>query len=313
VYALTFACVQSADACDFCLMHQGISPLETLNGAGLRATQRYTLLDKVFQGSDEVANPGAREEFWTLDLTGFYSVGEGFMLMANVPLRKTLGHGDVATGEDGGVELEPDSGGDKGIGDVSLLARWIFFRRHTLDSTLMLAVSGGVKLPTGATHGLTDDGEGFLDAHTQLGTGSTDTLLGVSFNYALGRFSLSGNALASFNGEGEFGDTRHQFGDSVNFDLTGRCRISPATIVQYTTQVFASLGLAGEVRGRELEDGETVGDSGGKTVYITPGVQANFAAHWTAELTYQHAIHHDLNGTQLGENYKVFGSLTYLF
>jgi hypothetical protein len=32
-----------------------------------------------------------------------------------------------------------------------------------------------------------------------------------------------------------------------------------------------------------------------------------------AEVAYHHAFHHDLNGTQLGDRYKVFGSLTYLF
>jgi len=33
-------------ACDFCLIHQGISPLDTQNGKGLRINQRYTLLPR---------------------------------------------------------------------------------------------------------------------------------------------------------------------------------------------------------------------------------------------------------------------------
>lgn len=89
---VTLATVRTALACDFCLMHQGISPLETLNGAGIRITQRYTRLDSVFQGTDEVSNPGALEEFWTTDVSGFYSVSEGLLLMANIPFRVT--HGD---------------------------------------------------------------------------------------------------------------------------------------------------------------------------------------------------------------------------
>lgn len=305
--------IRSTYACDFCLMHQGISPLETLNGAGLRITQRYTLLDSVYQGANAVSNPGAREEFWTTDITGFYSLNEGFLVMANIPMRVTQGNGDVSTAADGSVNLLTDSGGAEGLGDISLLARYTFYRHHTLDSTLFLAFSGGVKLPTGATDARTEDGSDFLDSHTQLGTGSTDALLGASFNYALGRSSVSGNVLGAINGKGEFGHTDHRFGDSINYDLTGRYRLYPMTLGQSPTQIFVSLGLAGEVRAREREDGAQVGDSGGHTLYIAPGLQVNFAGHWVAELAYQHAVYHNLNGTQLGEDYKIFGSLTYLF
>jgi hypothetical protein len=301
-----------AAACDFCLMHQGISPLETLNGAGVRVNQRYTLLDSVFQGEHERPNPGAKEEFWTTDISGFYSPMEGLLLYANLPVRVTHGHGDVATAADGGVDLGTATGGDTGIGDASLLARYTFFRRHTLDSSLLLAVSGGLKLPTGATWGRDDNGN-FLDAHTQLGTGSVDGLVGVSFNYALARVAISGGAFGSITSEGKFGDTNHQFGNSINYDLTGRYRLYPAMIGQSSTQVFASLGIDGEARERETEDGATVADSGGHTLYLSPGLQVNFAEHWTAEVSYHHAFYHSLNGTQLGEDYKIFGSLTYLF
>ena len=221
--------------------------------------------------------------------------------------------GDVSTAADGGVDLDDETGGAEGLGDISLLARYTFYRHHTLDSTLFFAVSGGVKLPTGATNARTDDNAEFLDAHTQLGSGPTDVLLGVSFNYALGRYVFSSNALGAINGEGEFGDTDHRFGNSINYDLTGRYRLFPAMPGQSSTQVFVSLGLTGETRAREHEDGAEVIDSGGHTVYIAPGLQAAFSGHWVAELSYNHAVFHSLNGTQLGEDFKIFGNLTYLF
>ena len=59
-------------ACDFCLISQGISPLETLSGSGLRLTQRYALNDSVYRGTEEIDNPGGRESFWTTDLTAEY-------------------------------------------------------------------------------------------------------------------------------------------------------------------------------------------------------------------------------------------------
>jgi hypothetical protein len=318
---LLLLAARPAEACDFCLIQQGISPLESLHGSGLRINQRYTLLDSVYAGSDEIPNPGAREEFWTTDVSGFFSPHDRWLLLANLPLRVTRvdGHLHVHSGHDaedpeGGddVELHPDRGGSEGAGDLSVLARYTAFQRHTLASTTLFAVSAGIKLPTGGTHGRTDDGE-FLDAHTQLGTGSVDFLAGLSLNHALGRLSFSANVTASFNGEGEAGDVDYGFGDALNYDVSSRFRVLPVTLGSTPVSVFVSLGLAGELRGREKEDGLTLPDSGGHTVYLSPALQANFGPHWVVEISYREAIHHDLNATQLGENYKVFGSVNYLF
>jgi len=299
-------------ACDFCLLSQGISPLETLNGAGLRLTQRYALNDSVYDGSDEIANPCTQEEFWTTEISGFYGIAEGLTLIASLPIRHTEVDGHLDRHEDGELELHETTGGDQGVGDLSVLARYTVFRHHTLDATTSVAVLGGVKFATGNTRARADDGD-FLDAHVQLGTGSTDGLLGVSASYARGRLAMAANVLGGLANEGEAGDEAHSFGDWVNYDLTGRYRVMPGVAGASPTQVFAAFGVAGEARNRETEGGITVADSGGHTVYITPGVQFNFAGRWTAEVSYHHAVHHDFNGTQLGEDYKVFGSLTRAF
>jgi hypothetical protein len=54
-------------------------------------------------------------------------------------------------------------------------------------------------------------------------------------------------------------------------------------------------------------------DAGENTVYLTPGLQLVLAPHWVADLSYQHAVYHNLYGTQLGETYKVVSGVTYLF
>jgi hypothetical protein len=305
----------AAMACDFCLLSQGISPLETLNGSGVRVMQRYALNDSVYQGTDEIDNPGGQESFLTTDLTGFYSVRQvpGLLLTLNLPIRHTELDGHVHVHEDGDVEVHDDTGSATGIGDMSLLARYTFLTHHTLDSTLLLAGTIGVKLPTGETDATVDGGDEFMDAHTQLGTGSTDLLLGVSANLARGRMGVAANLLGGITGEGETGDVDHSFGDWLNWDVTGRYRVWPSTVAAGSNSVFLSFGVNGELRGRETEEGIELDDSGGHTVYVAPGLQVNFAQHWVAEFSYQHAVHHDLNSVQLGEDYKVFGSITYLF
>ena len=309
--ALTVA-VTNAEACDYCLISQGISPLLVQNGAGLKIAQRYTLLDNVYQGSDKVDNPGVKEEYWAAELSGFYGFSERFLILVNLPLRKTRGDGELIEGPGGKPESEHMTGGATGVGDLSVLGRYTVFSHHTLDTSTLLAGVFGLKLPTGSTNQHSDQGE-YLDAHLQPGTGSTDLLLGVSANHVLGRYSVSANLLASFTGEGETGDTRHRFGNSLNYDVTGKYRITPTVMGESSNELFFSLGVNGEYRRREKLDGDTVPDSGGHTIYLTPGIQYLAGAHWVFETTWQYAVYHDLNETQLGENYKLFASATYLF
>lgn len=299
-------------ACDYCLIGQGISPLETQQGAGLRLAYRYSLLDSIYEGRDERANPGVTEEYRTTEISGFYSVSDRLTLLATLPLRDTDGDGELDVTPSGDPDREDITGGATGIGDLSVLGRYTVYSRHTLDTTTMLAGVLGIKLPTGDTDRFGDQAE-YLDAHLQPGSGSTDLLLGVSVNHVMGRYAVSANLLASIPGKGESGDLSHQFGNSVNYDVTGRYRVSPAVTGAMPNSLFVSLGLNGEYRNREKLDGVTIDDSGGHTIYLSPGLQYQLAAHWVFEASWQQAVWHDLNEMQLGEDYKVFGSATYLF
>lgn len=310
---ITLAASAGAWPCDYCLIVQGISPLETLNGHGLRLTQRYTLLDSLYAGADERPNPGVREEFWTTELTAFASPLPRLTVIGVLPLRVTAGDGHLHEHMPGEVEAHTDDrGGTEGVGDITLLARYGIRTRHTLTSTTAVAVSVGVKLPTGGTGARNDAGE-FLDAHVQPGSGSTDVLLGVGLNHAVGRLAVSANALGRLAGEGEAGAADFEYGNSLNYDLTARYRVRPAVIGAGGRQVFAAFGIVGELRGQEDDDGLEVQASGGHTLYISPGIQCVLSRHWQIEAAWQQAVYHRLNGTQLGENYKVYGSLTYLF
>jgi len=310
---LTISVIRTSFACDFCLLSQGISPLDTMKGTGIKISERYTVLDQVYQGTSENTNPGAKETHWTTELTGFYGITPEFMVLAVVPYKKgrTSGEPDLTVTP---AVLDTAMAGDaSGIGDIALIGRYTFLKSETPDSTTVMAGVAGIKFATGSTNAKTSDGMNFLDSHLQPGTGSTDYLLGVSYSHSLQRFSLSANLLGTITTEGKFGTTKHQFGNALNYDLTGKYRMAPEEFAPTKPQLFVALGINGEVREREKEDGVTVTDSGGNTIYLSPGLQLVLAPHWVLELSYQHAIYHNLYGTQLGETYKAIGGVTYLF
>ena len=303
----------NARACDFCLLSQGISPLDTMKGTGIKISERYTVLDRMFQGTSEKATPGAKETHWTTELTGFYAITPEFMMLAVLPYKE--GH---TTGEADMTATPPAldatmAGRASGLGDAALMGRYTFLKQETPDATTVMAAVAGIKFATGKTDAKTADGMSYLDSHLQPGTGSTDYLLGLSYSHSLQRFSISANALGTITTEGKFGATKHQFGNALNYDVTAKERIMPEAFSPLRPQLFAALGINGEVRAREKEDGVTVPDSGGNTVYLSPGLQLVLVPHWIVELSYQRAIYHNLYGNQLGETYKVVSGVTYLF
>jgi hypothetical protein len=311
--ALLFPLATPVLACDFCLLSQGLSPLDTMKGTGIRVTERYTVLDEMYQGTAERTNPGAKETHWTTEMTGFVGVAPDLLLIGVLPYKNgsTSGEADMTT-----VPPSLDTaaaGRATGIGDIAVMARYTFLKKEDPDSTTILAVLAGVKLPTGKTDARTSDGMDYLDSHMQPGTGSTDYLVGLSYSHSLQRFSLASNLLGTIATSGKFGVTQHQFGNALNYDLTGKYRVAPGVFAPTEPQWFAALGINGELRDREKEDHQTVIDSGGNTVYLSPGLQLAMAAHWVVDLSYQRAVYHHLYGTQLGETYKVVTGVTYLF
>jgi hypothetical protein len=302
-------------ACDFCLLSQGISPLDTMKGSGIKVSERYTLLDQVYRGSGKQTSPGAREEHWTTEFTGFYGFTPEFMLLAVIPYKNGKTNGELMLDPDGkpsGLDTG-GAGSATGLGDVALIGRYTFVKQENPETTNILAGLAGIKFSTGKTNAKTSDGLNYLDSHLQPGTGSTDYLLGLSFSRSLARFSLSVNLLGTITTAGKFGDTAHEFGNTLNYDVSGKYRIYPDAFSPMKPQWFLALGLNGEMREKEKVAGETDPDSGGNTIYLSPGLQLVLSARWVAELSYQHAMYHHLNGTQLGETYKAICSLTYLF
>jgi hypothetical protein len=303
-----------SQACDFCLLSQGLSPLDTLKGNGFKITERYTLLDRVYQGPERLGGAGARETHWTTELTGFCSPLPRLTLLLAVPYRSGATRGELDLEAEGGPALDRAGSGDaSGIGDLSLLARYTFLTLEFPSGTTRVAGLIGVKLATGRTNATTDDGAEYLDSHLQPGTGSTDYLIGLSLSHALQRLSFAANLLGTLPTEGNFGDTRHKFGDALNYDASAKYRLRPAAAAPREPQVHAFLSINGEARGKETADGVTQENSGGNTVYAGPGIQLTLAPHWVFDLAYQAAVFHDLKGTQVGETSKTVCGMTYLY
>ncbi len=313
-----------ASACDYCLLTQGLSPLETTHGFGFRVDGRYTRLNSVFSGSSEVENhDNEKETHFTTQFTGFYNASDRLTLIAIMPIPRrsvslTLenepGHDDGEAG-DGHADEHTDElvhghsapGTAFSAGDLNLLGRYTFFSKHNYQQSTLLAVQGGVKIPTGATDKLDDTGE-FLDAHIQPGTGSWNFLAGLTFNYVKNRFGLTSSLLYSINTTGESGDDDYRFGNWLNAEVTAKY-----PIVSGKRNLFLSLGLNGEFRGKEEINNVTLSNTGGEVLYLAPGLQFMFSRRFVLEASVFYPFYHNLDGSeQLGEDFKSFFGINYV-
>jgi hypothetical protein len=199
------------------------------------------------------------------------------------------------------------AGSQFGLGDISLLLRFKPFIEHGMETTYILSLVGGVRFPTGRTDGHDSRGD-LLDSHIQLGTGSTDILMGMSGFATAERLAFILNLLGGFAGKGAHG---HQFGNTLNYDGTVRVRVWPEDF--QPPLFFFSLSLNGDLRGKERQDGVEDSNTGGNVTYVSPGLQVFITESLTLELTYQRPIIHRLYGLQLGEDYRWSSGLQFLF
>ncbi len=319
--------------CDYCLLTQGISPLETSRGVGLRIDERYTRLSTLFDHGDRVDHTNDLETHWTTQVTGFYSLTPRLTLSAVIPFARRFeregdegNQGAVTTStplplpgqlyKTGGVGSvqgvlhgeEGASGSSFGLGDITLLARYQVYQRHSISSTLTLAVQAGVRLPTGKTDEVNDAGE-ILTAHIQPGTGAFTYMAGLSTSYAINRISVTANGLLGLPTRGEVGDDKYEYGNSITYDSSIRYRLTGS--LQNPLKAFATIGIAGEYRKQELFNNEPVDGTGGHTLYLTPGVQF-FINPVIFEFSFWQPVVQRLKGEQLGETFKTYAGLTFL-
>jgi hypothetical protein len=278
--------------CDFCLASQGISPLE-VGSSGIRIDLRYLRLSTSYLNGSRTSNEREElESHFTQQYSFFYALAPRFSVSAIVPVPKR--HSEEL-GENGNMVV----GNQFGVGDLSLLLRYKPVVDHGMTSTTIFSLTAGLKLPTGRTDGKDSEGN-LLDAHVQLGTGSTDVLAGASTFVAWERTALIANLLAGITTAGANG---HQFGNSLNYDLTVRYKIYPAEYDE--TQLFMTLGVNGELRGREIQDGMSDPNTGGNVTYVSPGLQFFVSSAVSVEAIFQYPFLHALHGEQLGEDFKI--------
>lgn len=195
-------------------------------------------------------------------------------------------------------------GDPSGFGDVSLFGQYRFY--HSPDNLNHASVTIGLKTPTGETNVKTNQGDVF-ETHHQPGSGSWNPSAGLSFTRVMGSFSFDTNFLYTVATEGtqatDLGDNfGYNFALSYAFGAPARNAFFSASNNAPWTAV---LELNGEWQDYQKAAGLQDPNSGGHTLFISPGMRYSGGKNWNTALSIGAPIVTDLNGYQTPPDYRI--------
>lgn len=185
---------------------------------------------------------------------------------------------------------------DNGIGDARILGRYSFYEKDYVGGTTRFALLGGIKLPIGD-----DDLE-------PITTDSIDFSLGgvSSVVWDFARHEVDVDILYNINTEaGGF-----EKGDTLNYDLAYALRVYPWTLPEVGFPNFLNLVVEanGTFSRKSERKGKTIDDSGGNTIFLSPGLQF-ITKNMVFEASIQLPIIQDLNGNQVETDFVLIGGI----
>lgn len=233
---------------------------------------------------------------------------------------------NIKTPNEAGTEVDK-LGDSTGFGDVRVFGQYRFF--HSDDDLNHVSFLFGLKTPTGRTHVKHDqinsevthheeEGEeeeehavhhtsDIFEPHFQPGSGSWDPSMGFAFTRVMGSLSLDTSALYTVATKGA---QNTDLGDSFEYNVA----LSYAFGAPVRNAFFASsnnapwtaiLELNGEWRDKQETSGASDPNSGGHTLYISPGVRFSGGKNWNTALSIGAPIVTDLNGFQAPPDYRI--------
>lgn len=201
------------------------------------------------------------------------------------------------------LSAEPDGmgGAESHLGDPSGLTDLWINGKYRLSSGPRghFSVLAGFKLATGADDETLENGE-VLEPSSQPGSGATDWQAGFAYSRYLDPATTLDASLA-FTGRGE--EDEFQVGDRTDLGVAIARRLTGDTAAAPGWTMFGEVMVV--VLQEDREGDEYNENSGGTSVYLTPGLRYRFANGMAATLAPSFPVRESLNGEQIETDLKV--------
>jgi hypothetical protein len=226
-----------------------------------------------------------------------YSNGNAWGVSLSLPyINRT--HGTLGVGSDGST-FDPANGAytssTSGLGDVRVIGRYF-----GLTEQRNFGLQFGLKLPTGKKNQVADDGSGTaVDPGLQLGTGTTDLILGAYYFDSLSEhwgYFTQGTVQAALD-HSSMDAGAYKPGNNLNFSIGARY----TGFTSFTPTVQLNARYAKPDSGEAADTFAT----GGKLVYLTLGAIVPVTDRIAPYVNVQLPVYQNVNGIQLTPKYIV--------
>jgi hypothetical protein len=191
-----------------------------------------------------------------------------------------------------------------GIGDISLVGKYRFYRRDLPFGRDQAAFIGGLEFPSGSTN----EGPGLKAAPPlQLGSGGVDGIVGVATGTTRKSYSIEGSLRGKINSEAK----DFKFGNVLLYDLYLAYQTYPGWPTP-PAQLNFSVEFNGRTFGDNSVDGTKV-DTGRTVLFISPGIQYIVTGNLLFETGVQIPIVKDFPSGGLEPDFTVLFGFRFIF
>jgi len=231
------------------------------------------------QNGNEITDPMARDvTIYVQPLALPYNFTDDFQVAAILPFVNA------------NLDTRTRNFSSSGLGDIQFFAKYVLYKRDGKNKTFRISSRFNLKLPTG------DEKKS-----PALGTGSTDyafSLVGGWIQRRVGIYLEGGYALNTSNDQ-------VNFGNGVVYNLTLGYRLLPAVYEKYPSpQLNGFLEINGTTMARNKVNSSADANSGGTTIFLSPGLQYIGGRLWLVEASFQYPLVDELHGVQLGTDWR---------
>lgn len=284
---------------------------------GLRS--EFVKIDRMSQAQalrlheqDETADLHSVESLLSSSLGFAYGVTDNLTVGLRLPY---LWRENISEPEDGEIARLGDA---NGLGDLVGFGQYRFF--HDPVRNIHASALFGVKMPTGRTHRFADTGE-IIEAEQQPGSGSWDGIAGLSYTQQIfERVTFNASTVYTIVTKGT---QRTDLGDAFSYNAALSYRTTAGSgnteggDYFFLPQGSYALDLVMELNGqwRDLQSvrGQSVANSGGHQLYLSPGVRLTAGQHWNMGVSFGVPVVEHFNSHQDELDYRAVGTLSFYY
>jgi hypothetical protein len=212
--------------------------------------------------------------------------------------------------------FQTDRGVEQGIGDVSLVGRFLIMRQDKPDTNFVWNALAGLKLPTGSSSRIKEEfseievpgaPESGIHGHDlALGSGSWDGIVGASTYYRYQRTFATASVQYSLRTTGDYG---YRYANTLSWEVGAGGYL----LLEHQGTLALELVISGDCKGTDTFQGQDAIDTGMNAIYLGPKIIGTWGEKLSADFGVDLPVRLQNTALQAVPDLRIRGGITWRF